>query len=379
MKSEKYPRFIARFPKKKGNMVISWLRKHNFLDIHYRISQNEQYIFAPLIEAVKLEAIQAPSEFINDLEICENSANIFKMVARKKHHKMIREELLSKIPPELHGILPNSFDIIGSVAIIDLNRENLVPLHPYLLDIGNYILESNPNIQTVFEKAGNIQGVYRTRDLNFVCGKNNPITTYKENGCKFRLNVQKIFFTPRLSFERNRIAGMDTNYNTTGAIWDMFCGVGPFFIQIAKKHPHVKVFATDINPEAIEYANENIRLNKINADVNCFTQDVREIHRTPQFFEMKGKVSRIIMNLPEKNLEFIPILPDFIHPNGCLVHIYQFSEKSDPFTDAKQKLSTALLKAGLKLVKIKLQRIVKPYSPALDTTVIDAVISLNTK
>ncbi|MHA1794678.1 MAG: class I SAM-dependent methyltransferase, partial [Promethearchaeota archaeon] len=278
-------------------------------------------------------------------------------------------------PPKLHTLLPNSFDIIGTIVIIDLNRENLIPLRPYLMDIGNYLIKSNPSIKTVFEKAGNIEGVFRTRQLNFVCGVDDPITTYKENGCRFQLNIRKIFFSPRLSYERNRIAVLNTEFNQRGALWDMFCGVGPYFIQIAKKNPNMEMFATDINPIAIKYAQKNIRLNKITENIICFSQDVTQIHNSPYYSKMFHKISRLIMNLPEKNLDFLSILPDFLHPKGCLIHIYQFSEKNNPFEDSKKKFLSALVKADLKLDQLLNQRIVKPFSPALDTTVIDAIIS----
>jgi tRNA G37 N-methylase Trm5 len=89
---------------------------------------------------------------------------------------------------------------------------------------------------------------------------------------------------------------------------------------------------------------------------------------------MIHQVSRIIMNLPEKNLEFLPILRDFIHEKGTLLHIYQFNEKKNPLEDARKKLTHKLEESELEIVKILSSRIVKPYSPALDTTVIDVFI-----
>ena len=235
-------------------------------------------------------------------------------------------------------------------------------------------MQAHPNIRSVFEKASNISGVYRLRDLLHVGGINTTETIYRENHCVFQLDIVKTFFSPRLSYERDRIARLDTKFNHIGAIWDMFCGIGPFFIQIAKHHPHSTFFATDINQDAITYAHQNITRNHLINSITCFREDVTCIHQNENFNHMKKGISRIIMNLPEKNIEFLPLLPPFLHPEGCLLHIYQFTEKNENFETIQNGLKQKLCEAGLIVDKIQNIRRVKPYSPALDTTVIDAVI-----
>ncbi len=42
----------------------------------------------------------------------------------------------------------------------------------------------------------------------------------------------------------------------------MFAGVGPFAIPIAKSK-RAKVYAIDINPEAVELLKKNVRLNRV--------------------------------------------------------------------------------------------------------------------
>ena len=44
---------------------------------------------------------------------------------------------------------------------------------------------------------------------------------------------------------------------------DMMCGIGPLAVKSAVKRKGLKVVCNDLNPEAIKYCNENIKLNKV--------------------------------------------------------------------------------------------------------------------
>lgn len=299
----------------------------------------------------------------------------FQLAQREPKTKpTLKEALKQKLPSDLHQLIPRSYDIIGNIAIIELNREELSPLHPYKEIIGRSILEINPHIQTVLEKSGDVDGVFRTRKLSYIAGQKRRDTLYKENGCRFHLNIEEVFFTPRLGYERDRLANMETVFNQIGTCWDIFCGVGPFFIQIAHLHPHMKFLATDINPNAIKYAQENIGLNALNNDITCISMDVSNAPQIKCMYPHFNQISRVIMNLPEKNLEFLNILSPFLHPKGALLHIYQFNEKPEPLMHAKEKFNTALNDLPLEIDKIINARIVKPFSPALETTVLDVII-----
>ena len=282
----------------------------------------------------------------------------------------------SIVPKKYHDKIPRSYDLIGNIALLELNREEHYELRPYIQEIGDLLLKNNHNINSVYEKAGDIDGIFRTRQFSFISGLKSTITQYKENHCSFYIDIEKTFFTPRLAFERNRIVNLDTKFNCAGIIWDMFCGVGPYLIQIAKKFPKYKYIGTDINPDAIILANQNIKINKLVSQIQFFNYDVTQISNFPLYKLLENNVSRIIMNLPEKNVEFIKILRKYIHPEGCLLHIYQFNEKRlDPLKEALKILKMHLEEANLKLIDVIGSRIVKPFSPALETTVIDAIIS----
>ena len=90
-----------------------------------------------------------------------------------------------------------------------------------------------------------------------IAGNNKTETEYKENNCRFIVDVEKAFFSPRLSTERERISNL---INDNETVVNMFGGIGMFSILAAKKKS-CTVYNIDINPNASKLCEENIRLN----------------------------------------------------------------------------------------------------------------------
>ena len=86
-----------------------------------------------------------------------------------------------------------------------------------------------------------------------------------------KLDVKNVYFSPRLATERKRVQELT---NDGEEILDMFAGIGPFPIVIAKEK-NVNITAVDINEHAIKYLNENIKLNKLapNAHITAICGD----------------------------------------------------------------------------------------------------------
>ena len=89
------------------------------------------------------------------------------------------------------------------------------------------------------------------RDYELIGGSGNTETVHREYGCVYNLDISKVYFSPRLSYEHYRVA---SQVQEEEIVIDMFAGVGPFSILIAKNHEHVKVYAIDLNPEAVKVA-----------------------------------------------------------------------------------------------------------------------------
>ncbi len=183
------------------------------------------------------------------------------------------------------------FDTIGDLAIIkppkNLNAADVRRL-------ANSIIKKNKHIRGVFKKIGKIEGIERVQRLVWVCGGKSPLVIHKENGCSFYVDVKKVFFTPRLCSERLRISKL---VKPKEIVLDMFCGVGPYSVQIAKRAK--KVYAIDINPEAIRLLKLNLRLNKLE-NVKVFVGDSKKV--VPKLNEI---FDRVIMNFPLNSKAFL--------------------------------------------------------------------------
>ena len=83
------------------------------------------------------------------------------------------------------------------------------------------------------------------------------------------------------------------------------------------------------NRKTNESETKNVKLSKLETvDIAFENIDVKNFSKHSRKYKlMKHNVKRIIMNLPEKNLEFIQFLSPFISDSGTLLHIYQFNEK----------------------------------------------------
>lgn len=361
---------VLQVPLSDANQVLNELRKYDIIHPEYNFSRNEEYLFIPVQKNVIL-----PKEIEERYSLIFSVNLDVPLTSKIKRFKPnLKEALKFVLPKEVHDLIPRAFDIIGNIAIIELNRNNQEKIRPYTKIIGEKIREINPHIQTVLEKKGDINGIFRTRALNCIAGKDTKITEYRENLCRFKVDLEGAFFTPRLAYERARIGSLNTKFSSLGYIWDMFCGIGPFFIQIAKKFPNSKIIATDINQNAITLAKENISLNNLSNKIICFQKNVMEMPLHYKSLSFGNAVSRIIMNLPEKNIDFLHILPPFLHPQGALLHIYQFNEKPDPEKEALLIIKEKISALPIVIKKFVNSRVVKPFSPALDTTVLDLII-----
>ncbi|MGA1792724.1 MAG: class I SAM-dependent methyltransferase [Thermoplasmatota archaeon] len=227
---------------------------------------------------------------------------------RKTRPKNYRE--LLELSPERMDLLPSSYDMIGDVAIIKLPKELL----DFRRDVGHALREFNRNIRAVALDRG-VSGELRIRDLEVISGEDDLETTHVENNLKFKLDPSKVYFSPRLATERMRIAELVGEEN----VLDMFAGVGPFSIGIARQGRASKVIGIDLNPECIRYFNTNITLNSVDDRVETHLGDARDISTT------LGPFDRIIMNLPHCSMDFLDVA--FGSMDSGHIHLYRVLEQ----------------------------------------------------
>lgn len=94
----------------------------------------------------------------------------------------------------------NSYDIVGDIAIAHLPESEEESQR-----IAETILSIHKNVKTVLAQSGGVCGEFRLRGLKYVAGENKTTTFHRESGCLFSVDVEKCYFSPRLSYERLRI------------------------------------------------------------------------------------------------------------------------------------------------------------------------------
>ena len=289
-------------------------------------------------------------ELEGGLEACEHE---FKQrrVAPGNYRKLV------DVPAPLRAMLPRAFDVIGRVIIIKVPDE----LMQYRQRIGRALLEARPEALSVAQDHG-VKGEDRVRELEVIAGPSDLETVHAEHGLRFRLDPSKVYFSPRLATERLRVAGLVGNGE---AVLDMFAGVGPFSIHIAKRARPSVVHASDINPAAIGYLEQNIALNKVSG-VKPILGDAAGLPG------LVPPVDRIIMNLPHSAFGFLPTALRLLRPGGT-IHLYDILEP-DEKASRKQKIERVVEDDGRKLARSGC-RLVRGYSALESHFVFDLTVA----
>lgn len=168
----------------------------------------------------------------------------------------LKAKLVGKIPEEFLEKVNRSFEVVGDIAIIEIDEE----LEQYEKIVGQGLLETNVSLKTILKKSGIHHGEFRTQDLVYVAGIEKYETEYLENGVRFKLNPGKVYFSARLSTERSNL--MD-QLDEKQRVLVMFSGAGPYSLTALKKKPNIPLLTgIEINPDGHKYACESLKLNK---------------------------------------------------------------------------------------------------------------------
>lgn len=315
---------------KQGESTLRSLKKIGLINKKLKIKENQNQLYIPITrQPTSTELVTLRSQLF-DFQLLTTT-----FIPKNRQTKTLDELLEEKMPKHLLKNLPRSLDVIGDIAIMEIPKE----LKNYSTVLGEAILKMHKNIKSAFSKSSPIEGAYRIRSLDFLSGENRTHTTHLEYGCKYFLDIAKVYFSPRLSQEHNRVASL---VGANEVIVDLFTGIGPFSIPIAKKNPEAKIFSIDINPAALEFLKKNIRLNRVDSNITPFLGDARSLINK----HLIGKADRVIMNLPEKAKEFINIACKAIKPQGGILHYYEFIQHPDSIGKAQFRLSERVKQAG---------------------------------
>ncbi len=335
----------AKIPKNQADYVRRILLKYSFIDREFKIKRTDTHVLIPLNKEPSEEIL---AEIGAHLDVVDESFDV-----QKKNPRSMREYLKGRIEPGKIDEINKSFDIIGDVVILEIPDE--FESIKYL--IADAALKFTKR-RSVYRKGSKVKGIKRTRSLEFLAGEDISETIHKEYGSKFMLDVRKVYFSPRLATEREKIV---RQVEDDEIILDMFAGVGPFSISIAREHM-VRIYAVDINSDAIHYLKKNIELNKVKGEIIPILADVKEFLKNSDV-----EADRIIMNLPGMACKFLADAISSLKRGGIL-HYYEFS------SDFEVPVARIREAAGSREVTILDKKRVKSSSPGRWHMGIDAKI-----
>ncbi|MEM0360656.1 MAG: class I SAM-dependent methyltransferase family protein [Candidatus Diapherotrites archaeon] len=344
-------------PKTKAETTRLFLLEERLLDTSKELKKTSTEIIFPLLKQISKNQEKALNA--KKIEFKKVKA---RFALKKGKPRSLEEALKGELSKKELSELITSFDIIGKIALI-LIPDKLLPKEK---TIAKALLEANPQVKTVARILGGHEGEFRIRPVKIIAGENKTETLHSEWGCRYKVAVGKVFFSPRLSHERQRITGLIKKGESIAVF---FAGVGPFAIAFAKHSMAGKVFAIELNPDAFRLLKENIALNKVEGRVEAFEGDVKSV--VPE--KIAGKCDRVVMPLPRGGENFLDVAFMALKPEGGTIHFYQFVEKSELFSLPLESLKEAAKKAKRK-IKIQNKKVVRSFSPTKVQVVVDCLV-----
>ncbi len=246
------------------------------------------------------------------------------------------------------------YDQIGDIAVLRVPDNLKARIHV----VARALLQAHKNVKTVLLQVGGVAGQFRLRRLEWVMGEKKTHTVHREWGCAYRVDLETCYFSPRLSFERIRIARLVKPHET---VVNMFAGVGCFSILMVKLGRARIVYSIDVNPSATQHLQKNARLNRVESQVVTIQGDAKDIIAK----HLSNIADRVVMPLPEKAYEYLDYAVAALKPDGGWIHYYDFehaSKDEDPVEKVKVKVSEKLRKLGIGFT-VSFGRVVRSTGP----------------
>ena len=239
-----------RVKKEHAQKIISILKNKDLIEKKYKIKKKDEFVFIPIKEEnEEIKRLKEKFAFeINDFEFEERKKNI-------------EEELYERLPIK-------SFDVIGDIAIVKIPEE----FEKDKEKIGE-IIAKIARVKTVLQEIGKREGEFRLKKYQCIYGKDERVTIHKESGCRFLVNVEKVYFSPRLGNDRLEIAKQVKDHEK---VLVMFSGIQPYPVIISKYSNADLIVSIEKNPEAHYYSKWNLISNNV-GNVFLFIGDVREV------------------------------------------------------------------------------------------------------
>ncbi|MBR9703637.1 hypothetical protein GOV10_06355, partial [Candidatus Woesearchaeota archaeon] len=261
----------------------------------YRYGKDDDFLYFPVKEefAIPKLALEFLERELEETELQPAWRDAAREILTEKEHNLGRF----------------GYDSLGTIAVVEIVEELL----PKEKELAQLLLDTDKKIETVLKKSGGHIGEFRTQEMIYLAGKETKETLLHENGCRFKINVETVYFSIRLSTERTRIMKLIVPGEN---ILCMFSGAGPYPVVFAKKTDAKSLVAIEINPEGHKYGEQNAKMNKVEQKIKFYCGDVNKI--VPELVKDGQKFDRITMPLPHTGIEFLPAALDAITSGGTI-------------------------------------------------------------
>jgi len=267
--------------------------------------------------------------------------------------------LKDKLPQELLSMISHRWWKIGDILIIPIPQK----LESFKQEIGKALLEmKGKKIRTVLGKIGGTEDIFRTPMFEYLAGDENTETLHKELGCIFKLDAMKITFSPGNHGERKRLITITKDGEF---IIDMFSCVGNLSLPLAVHKNPMQIIATEINPIAYKYLQENIRLNNVSDRMKAILGDNRIVLNN-----YIGKADRVLSGYLHSDEKQLKLALNLCKKNGVLHYHEAVPIKKELKNQTQLKILNAAKVENHEAEIINIKR-VKKYSPGTEHIVVD--------
>ena len=245
----------------------------------------------------------------------------------------LKDMLRGTVPEERLAKLPDGYHVVGDIAVLSLVPE----LEDYKTEIAAALLNQCNHIHTVLNKTSRLEGERRVARLEVLAGTGNTITTHKEFGFIYHLDVARVFFNSRLGSERMRVAAQ---VKAGEDVLVPFAGSGPFVVPIAARG--ARVVALEKNREACLWLARNARQNRVEERIEVIHGDALHMAKL-----LKTGFDRVVSPTPYGLDQIAETASQMVKPGGML-HFYTFKKR-----DQIEALRRGYEDMGLKVMQCR--------------------------
>src|SRR6056297_2478612 len=163
----------VRVPVEDGEATRQRLADADLVDADHAITGDDGFLYVPVTDAAAVP---------DDLDVVEFDAP---------------ERRTQTTPADILGFDP-SYERLGDIVVVDEDDDGRAR------DIADAVVDSDIPVETVLNRASKIKGEQRVRDWDVLAGDSTE-TVHREYGHEFALDLDAVYFSPRLATERHRV------------------------------------------------------------------------------------------------------------------------------------------------------------------------------